>query len=257
MNNTKPLVDRIGKKNITKEGYIIEIINYTNCDNIVVRLDNKINKKTTYGKFKSGGIKNPYHKTIANVGFYGVGKYKAFENNKKNINYAIWQAMIKRCYLESERKKYPTYVNCTVCEEWHNFQNFAQWHKENYRKFDNIIFHLDKDLLCGKKNNKIYSPDTCAYIPSNINKLLNIRQNHRGKYPIGVQWNVKANKFEASFTKNNKRFYIGVFSTKEEAFFAYKKEKEKFIKETAKYYKNIIPVKIFDALINYKVEIND
>lgn len=61
-----------------------------------------------------------------------------------------------RCYDVKYSKKHPTYKDCTVCEEWHNFQTFAKWFDENYYEIENTIMDLDKDIL--KNGNKIYCP---------------------------------------------------------------------------------------------------
>ena len=43
---------------------------------------------------------------------------------------------------------------------------------------------LDKDILI--KGNKIYSQDTCIFVPKAINSLFTNRKRFRGEYPIGV-----------------------------------------------------------------------
>ena len=58
-----------------------------------------------------------------------------------------------------------------------------------------------------------------------------------------------------STSEGNK--YLGLFPNQQEAFYAYKKAKEKYIKEVADLYKNIIPQKVYDAMYSYQVEITD
>ena len=41
------------------------------------------------------------------------------------------------------------------------------------------------------------------------------------------------------------------------AFEAYKKEKEKYIKEVAEEYKSVIPTELYDAMYKYKILITD
>lgn len=98
-------------------------------------------------------------------------------------------------------------------------------------------------------------PDTCCFIPKEINTLFTKRQNNRGDLPIGVRQN--SNKFLCVFTKNSKPFYGGSYSTKEDAFNKYKTEKEKYIKEIAYKWRLFLPDKVLSAMNNYKVEIND
>ena len=133
--------------------------------------------------------------------------------------------------------------------EWHNFQVFAKWFDENYKEG----FVLDKDILL--KGNKIYSPDTCVFVPREINGIFTLRQNKRGDYPIGVLKN--GNKFQANIVRYNKREYLGTFNTPEEAFQVYKVAKEDYIRHVANKWKNQITEECYQALLNYKIEITD
>ena len=56
---------------------------------------------------------------------------------------------------------------------------------------------------------------------------------------------------------NNKNKSVGSFDTPEEAFQAYKTEKENYIKEVADKYKNLISQKVYQSLYNYQIEITD
>ena len=53
--------------------------------------------------------------------------------------------------------------------------------------------------------------------------------------------------------------YLGCFSLNKpfQAFTCYKNFKEKYIKEVADEYKDLIPNKLYEALYRYEVEIND
>lgn len=165
--------------------------------------------------------------------------------------YGCWQKMIERCYREDYFIKAPTYKGCSVCDEWHYFSNFKKWFDENY--VDG--YALDKDILV--KGNKIYSPDTCCFVPTEINSLLVKKNATRGKYPIGVSMNY--GKYRAQIKKYGKTIVVGTFDTPEQAFAAYKEAKEKHIQEMATQYFNDgkITEKVYNALMNYKVEITD
>ena len=119
--------------------------------------------------------------------------------------------------------------------------------------------HLDKDILV--KHNKIYSPDTCIFVPERINELFVKNNKKRGEYPIGV--NPHGNKFRVKCwlidpkTGKSKYKHLGLYDTQEKAFQVYKYYKERNIKEIADYYKEYIPEKLYDALYNYEVEITD
>lgn len=114
---------------------------------------------------------------------------------------------------------------------------------------------LDKDILF--KLNRIYSPNTCCFTPEKINLLFCRRQNKRGDFPIGITYDKNYNQYRSQLNKNNKRISSGSFNTPEKAFQAYKKEKEKYIKEMADQYKDKIPQKLYEAMYKYEIEITD
>ena len=180
----KNFKDRTGETNYNTFGDKIEIIKYNGALEITVKFDNGYLLETDYNNFKKGMIRSPYSKTIYKKGYLGEGKYKPSINNIPTIQYMYWKSILSRCYNEKSLKKNPTYIDCEVHSEWHNFQNFAKWFDENYYKVNNEVMCLDKDILC--KNNKVYSSKNCVFVPNNINIMFTKRQNYRGKYPIGV-----------------------------------------------------------------------
>jgi hypothetical protein len=176
------IINRVGEKHITNEGYTIEIIEYFNRANCTIKFeDNNIVKNRKYPLITKGIIKNPLHKSVYDIGFRGVGKYTRTTHPKI---YQTWNSMLERGYDNDYQKRHPTYKNITVYEEWHNFQNFAKWWEENYNSETMQGWNLDKDILV--KDNKIYSPETCCFVPQEINLLLTKNNINRGKYPIGV-----------------------------------------------------------------------
>ena len=118
---------------------------------------------------------------------------------------------------------------------------------------------LDKDILV--KGNKIYSPETCVFVPQNINTLFTKRNKVRGEYPIGVSFYKNTNKYlaQCNILINGKSQYkkLGYYNNIEDAFNAYKESKEANIKQVADYYKDNIPNKLYEAMYNYEVEITD
>lgn len=195
---------------------------------------------------------------VYGVGYTGKGKYKIYDNNGKKTKHRIyWGNILQRCYDVKRLEKFPTYKDCEVCKEWHNFQNFCEWFDNNYYEIDGEKMCLDKDILC--KGNKIYGPETCVFVPNKINMIFVKRQNGRGDLPIGVSKNGDKYEARANYYSDGKtrRKYLGVYSTPEEAFNAYKRFKESYIKQVADEYKDKIPQKLYDALYTYEVEITD
>ena len=255
---------RLGISNFNYQNCKMTIVEYNNCDDIIVEFQDKYKAKihAQYADFKKGSISNPYYPSVCGIGFLGEGKHIAWEDNKNTKKYDAWNNMIKRAYNKNLHKKHPTYEDCSVCKEWHNFQNFGDWYDENYYNVEGSTMHLDKDILF--KGNKIYSPNTCIFVPKNINSLFTKRDNNRGKFPIGVHYRKDNNKYRAVCSnqlakKHNKKTQVnlGQFDTPIKAFNAYKKYKEQHIKDVADFYKDEIPKKLYDALYAYEVEITD
>ena len=254
-------IDRTGERGINNFGSEMVIVEYRKYSDIDVYFPqyNWTFKHSTYKEFKNGKIKCPYEKRTYGVGYIGEGKYKSRENGKEARVYKIWHGMLQRCYDEKCQEKNPTYKYCKVSEEWHNFQNFAEWYDRNYYEIEGEKMHLDKDILI--KGNKIYSPKTCVFVPHKINTLFTKRQNKRGESVIGTS--PKNGKYVVQChlinpkTGESKQEHLGYYETQEKAFEIYKYYKEKNIKEVADYFKDEIPVKLYNALYSYEVEITD
>lgn len=240
----------INKIFVTKQGYNITIIGYRNNSDIDIKFDDGFQINNCHlSAVKKGLIRNPYHPSVYGIGFVGIGPYESSVDGKSNKPYLVWQSMFRRCHCPIYQSKYPTYKGCHVAEEWNNFQVFAEWFHENYKEG----LYIDKDLLF--KGNKLYSKDTCCFVPECINNLLVKCDGVRGKYPVGI--NKEGGKYKARVWLNGIRKALGYFDNIEEAFNYYKNAKENFIKEIADKYKNVITEQCYVALIKYAVEIND
>lgn len=141
--------------------------------------------------------------------------------------YKTWSSMLRRCYCDKCHKEYPTYKECSVCDEWLTFSNFKNWmEKQDWQGKE-----LDKDLLI--QGNKVYSEDTCLFVCNKVNLLINNNKSQRGGYPQGVCWHKASSKVRAQCRVGNKKIHIGIFETAHEAYQAYKEFKYKVIKEVA------------------------
>lgn len=200
-------------------------------------------------------------KLVCGIG-YNSGKYTAYEDGKITNEYTLWANMLYRC-----TKKYwiknPTYTGTTCSDNFKSFEYFYEWCQEqpNFTTVDDGGFRwcLDKDFLSGTgEDGKIYSEDTCVFIPQQINKLLNRRRFSRGSCPVGVCLNKQTNKYQAQCSIGLRATKgLGGFNTAEEAFQAYKIFKESLIKEVAKKYKDVLDVRVYQKLIKYEITIMD
>ena len=246
---------RLGESSVSKEGYSMKIVAYRKADDIDVVVDGyHLVERTSYTYFKNGSISNPYHRATYGLGYRGVGKYRSKEDGKITAMYNSWHKMFVRCYDKRYLTEKSTYTGCEVDERFHNFQDFGVWYVENYYTVGSEVMHLDKDIMV--KGNKVYSPDTCVFVPSRINMLIINNKRSRGKYPVGVLKTGKRYTAELRVNKHTSG-WLGTFDTPEEAFLAYKTAKEAYIKEVADEYKDKIPKKLYDALYAYTIEITD
>ena len=242
--------ERIGEIKLNRYGTPMKIIDYKNSKSVLIEFQDEYRHKKVinYKDFSSGKASNPYDRSVYGIGYLGEGKYGADSKNKRV--YTVWQDIIRRCHFPDPNNQ-NGYLGCSMVTEWYNFQNFAKWYYENSYDINGENLHIDKDLLYF--NNRVYGPDTCILIPERINYLIIRHAPQRGKYPIGVREHRNCSRFEARCMTHNGKESIGFFDTPEEAFLAYKKRKEEFIKEVANEYKGKIPDKVYQALLRYEV----
>lgn len=191
-----------------------------------------------------------YTPTVQGVGFLGVGRHKTKVDGKVNPAYRTWKNMLLRCYGPSFSDRFPAYTGCTVAPEWHNFQIFAEWY---HTQVIGEGWGLDKDLIV--KGNKVYSAETCSFVPREINNLLLNHKNGRGDLPQGVC--CYQGRYRAHISVRGKLQHLGTFSTPEAAFAAYKGVKEAHVKDMANFWKPEIDPRVYAALTAYTVTADD
>lgn len=244
--------------NIIEKGMIFKtnscgectVIEYENFKNIKVMFSDGTVVKCRGDHLRTGTVKNPNVPSVLGIGYLGVGEHLASVDGRNTRLYQKWINMLTRCYCEKQRHKNKTYEQCTVAEEWFSFQNFAEWASKQ-AGCDQPGWQLDKDILV--LGNKIYSPETCCFVPSQINNLFTHIKSE-GNVFTGVSFAKDRKKYRVycndGFGTNHR---LGSFNTKEEAFKVYKDFKESIIKNAAYMWKGVISDEVFDALMAYEV----
>lgn len=160
------------------------ILKYTSYNNVLVKFKETGHQRIAESShIRSGRVRDPILPSVYGVGFIGVGDYKSKNGSKNTREYDSWSHMMTRCYDSNYKAKKETYSECAVCEEWHNFQNFAEWYHNNYPA-DGEKYCLDKDLKV--IGNKVYSPDMCMFVSNLVNVFITDSGKTRGPHPIGV-----------------------------------------------------------------------
>ena len=135
--------------------------------------------------------------------------------------YTAWVDMIERCYSKKYLERNPSYIGTSVCDEWLYAKEFKKWMEQQ----DWSGKCLDKDIIVPR--NKLYSPETCAFVLQATNKFVLANDAIRGDYPIGVDLFKRTGKYRAScrnpFTRKQEN--LGYFPTPEEAHEAWRKRK--------------------------------
>lgn len=202
---------------------MLEIIKDDGWKDVTVRfLDTGTIKKARRSDILNGFVKDLNRPSVFGVGFIGEGEFGSKTGIKKSIEYKVWQGMLRRCYDSKFKARRPTYENCECQDEWKCLQNFSVWCTEQHG-FNLEGWDLDKDLLI--KGNKLYSENTCVFIPNEINLALTKNNINRGELPIGVRPTESGKRFTSYLHKDGKLNYLGSADSPEGAFVLYKEAK--------------------------------
>ena len=171
-------------------------------------------------------------KPVLGVAYNDVHYRTTYEKEGKKYTcpyYTIWRGVVDRCFNKGFHKKKPTYANCTMHTPWLYLSNFKAWMETQDHKGKAI----DKDIII--PGNKHYSPDTCIFVTGAVNNLFTLRENYRGKYPLGVSSMTCNGTFYyvASCSFYGKQTRLGYFKSVVEAKTTYDNAKRDYIKEIA------------------------
>ena len=246
----------IGKEFETTRFGKCTVLEYENNEKVTVLFHNPISIVTcTLGSLNSGSVKNPMFPLVCGKGYIGVGKY----STKDKKPYALWRSMLERAYSVRMQALNPTYKGVEVCEEWLNFQNFAAWCETqeffNAKDDKGRAYQLDKDVLT--EGGKIYSPETCCFIPQEVNLLFSKPKQTNKNYPSGIFYLKDRRKFTTKVSCRGNVTNLGYFKTPEEAFGVYKKAKEAYAKVLIGKWDGAVDERVIKALREYSVSMGD
>ena len=247
----------IGSTHKTNNCGDIDILDIIDSRNVLVRFKRTNTERFADSRLIRKGLVHDKKQSYSNC---GAVLDKVVKHGGVVVKQArVWMSMIDRCYSDKAQIRRPRYKGCVVSDYFMTYSNFEEWCNEQvgFNSLDDFgrSFELDKDLLV--KGNKIYSENTCVFIPREINQVLEKANASRGEYPIGVCFDKNRNKYASKVKKFGKVVNLGRYNTVIEAFNAYKQAKEAHLKELAAKWKSQIDERAYLALINYEVHIDD
>ena len=254
--------ERLALKKAEYEGKVFKtnnygdvvVLEYNNTRDVTIKFLNTGNiHKTGTTEIKKGEIRDNEAFPRYMVGVMDIPN-ELRRGQQIPREYSIWNGVRQRCYNENIRHLNPSYQEVEMSENFKRYSYFKEWCNKQIG-FDQDGWHLDKDIL--SKDNKVYSEDTCCFVPPEINSLITKANRIRGKYPIGIYEDKQAGKFKVRISVEGKQKHIGRYYCEKEAFNAYKQAKEAYIKEVANRWKGQIDPKVYEALMNWNVEITD
>lgn len=253
-NNIRNLVGKVFKSRNYGD-YIVTA--YKNAKEISIKfLQTGFETTSELKEVKSGAVKDYFLPTVSGVGYLGIGDHEcqyvnAFGKKTNTPEYEVWNGMLKRCYNKEwrDKGKHLSYEGATVCKEWHNFQNFAEWYKSMKPQEG---FALDKDLkIIG---NREYSPQACSFVPPRVNSLFTGTKDDRD-LPRGVhmcntkgKFIVQLHKGDVTAKGNPKQTYLGAYGNKDEAIAVYRKAKIEIVSQVADEYKDVLDPVVYQNL---------
>lgn len=204
------------------------IIAYSNCDEVTIRFANTgYEYVTSYNHIQHLEVRDRFFK-----GKYG--NYAGIGEVDKEA-YKIWYNMIHRCNNQNG------YKDVIICDEWSDFSNFLKWYNNQYKEDG---WHLDKDIL--SNNGRIYSPETCCFLPPELNTFF-----EKHKKAKGYSYNKRRKKYEAYCRDRGRYVHLGLYSTPSEARTTYLGYKRNLLEELVKPYFNKISVELYNAMKKY------
>lgn len=206
---------------------------------------------TSISNVKRYSVKDPLFPSILGVGV--VGGLQVRSGGVYEDSYLVWKSMLVRCYCQNYQQKFPSYIGCYVSEEFKHYINFKEWYDKQANKSKG--WELDKDILF--KGNKIYSENTCCFVPQEINSLVSSKKSSSGLLPIGVTYKKQLKKYGANILEWGIYNHIGYYDTPGDAFQAYKVRKEAHIKDVANKWRSSLDDRVYKALLSWEVSIND
>jgi len=168
-----------------------------------------------------------YYKPVFGIGINDLDRDVTWKVDGKRVVcpfYRTWQNMLGRCYDLKFHERHPSYTECATTDQWIRLSGFEKWMLTQ----DWQGKQLDKDIIVS--GNKLYSPDTCAFITKQLNLFVMDTAATRGEWPIGASWTKRDQAFKSEIRNpfTQRREGLGYYDNPEDAHLAWKRRKHEF-----------------------------
>lgn len=183
---------------------------------------------------------------VLKYGWINTRRYPTREFGKKTKATQLWENIKLRCNelgkVRCKERQY-SYKEVHCCDEWKDCSNFTEWfHEQKRNGLYRDGWELDKEIL--SHGNTLYSPNTCCFVPAEINKkFVKLRPNSGVGRSRG--------KFYARINEDYNRKYLGTFNTEEEAREAYLSAKTDVFYSLIEKYREELPTFVVEGLENF------
>lgn len=254
-------MERVGEHRCNNTGHRMEIVEYRGSKDITIRWECGNTQTTTYNYFKNGSIRYPLHRGFLGKGYLGFGKYVAGKPRDGQVvvpKYVTdcWRSMLHRVYNKDYlgETKNAGYLDTVICEDWLNFQNFAEWSLSQIgcggKDEKGVYFQLDKDILGGCE--KCYSPQICVFVPKEINIFFSKKS--VGEYGRGVKAVRKKGViqgYSSTVSEFGRDVYLGFYPTPKEAQMVHDIAKKNIALKLADKWEGLIDGRVVERLRNF------
>lgn len=241
----------IGTRFKTNSYGFCEVIEYVSSRKVVVRFDSGYITTSEMGQLRRGDVKDKSLPNIRGIA-YNDYPHPVKINNQHIPEYRLWRNMIERAYFSLTQ----AYKDVEICNDWLYFSKFKSDIESlpNFDKFISENWNLDKDILV--KGGRLYSLENCCFVPQELNSSF-VGLKNTTNLPLGVKYCKRTRKYVAQIMLNKKKKTLGYFTNPADAFYAYKTHKEAWLKDLAEKWKGVVDDKVYFAIKNYEVCIDD
>ena len=232
-----------------------EVIEYVDSGNVKIRFLDGTETFVSSGNLRKGRVKNP--NKINKL--YGIAECDVVVNRSDEEGYkayTLYRSLITRVYDEKFLLRNENYKDVSVCDRWLKFSNFKSdvFKMKGFDKSISDKWELDKDLL--SEGNKVYSPETCCFVPKTLNNLFKIPLNKTDKsLPTNVSRCKGSDRLMVRLQISPTEYkHLGCFDTLREAFPVYKEALLLRISNLLKEYDGLLDDRLVFKLENYDVE---